>query len=129
MSLENYFETTRGIGVLATADDKGKVNAAIYARPHMLEEGAVAFIMADRLTRHNLESNPHAAYVFIEEGGGYKGKRLILTKVRETQDRELIERLRRRTYSSADENKMGDLRLVYFRLDEERPLIGAGPES
>lgn len=35
MKLDDYFENTNGVGVLSTADDKGKVNAAIYGRPHL----------------------------------------------------------------------------------------------
>ena len=65
MELEDYFKKTKGTGVLATSDKYGKVNAAVYARPHFLEDGALAFIMRDRLTHHNLESNPNAAYLFV----------------------------------------------------------------
>jgi hypothetical protein len=129
MSLKDYFENGRGTGILSTADGEGRVNSAIYARPHVMEDGSIAFVMAERLSRHNLQSNPHAAYLFIEEGGGFRGKRLALTKLSESDDRELIERLRRRTYSPADEKRIGELRLVLFKLDAERPLIGAGPES
>ena len=39
MELSRYFEQAKGIGVLATADAQGKVNSAIYARPHFLDEG------------------------------------------------------------------------------------------
>ena len=129
MSLKDYFENSRGTGILSTADEKGRVNSAIYARPHVMEDGAIGFIMAERLSRQNLQSNPHAAYLFIEEGGGFRGKRLALTKLSESEDRELIERLRRRTYSPADEQRIGALHLVLFKLDAERPLIGAGPAS
>ena len=38
MKLSEYFEHVRGIGVLATADAQGKVNVAVYARPHFLDE-------------------------------------------------------------------------------------------
>ena len=72
MELKDYFEDKKGIGVLATADSEGKVGAAIFARPHVLDDCSVAFIMRDRLTHHNLQSNPHAAYLFSEEGEGYK---------------------------------------------------------
>lgn len=37
--LQEYFDSTKGFGVLATADSTEKVNAAIYSRPHFLEEG------------------------------------------------------------------------------------------
>jgi hypothetical protein len=86
--LQEYFESTKGFGVLATADSDGKVDAAMYSRPHFLEEGTLAFIMRDHLTHHNLQSNPSATFLFVEEGTGYKGKRLFLKKAREENNPE-----------------------------------------
>ena len=126
MNLNEYFENTKGIGVLATADSEGKVDAAVYARPHTLEDGTVAFIMPDRLTHHNLQSNPHAAYLFVEDGPGYKGKRLFLSKVREEEESELLHSLRRKNYPLEDEIKEGSKFLVIFKVDKELPLIGGG---
>lgn len=123
MSLAEYFENTKGLGVLATSDADGKVDAAVYARPHFMEDGTIAMIMRDRLSHHNLETNPHAAYLFREEGGGYKGKRLFLTKVREEKDSELLNSLRRRRYA---DKKMEGKFLVFFNIDRELPLIGDG---
>jgi len=123
MELKEYFKNTKGTGILATADSDGKVDAAVYARPNMMEDGSLAFIMRDRLTHHNLQSNPHATYLFVEHGPGYKGKRLYLTKVREEQDTELLESLRKRQYlDEKDESKF----LVIFKLTKELPLIGSG---
>ena len=96
MDLKNYFEKTRGMGVLSTADDQGQVNAAVYARPRVLEDGSLGFIIRDRLTHHNLQSNPHAAFLFHEKGPGYKGVRLHLTRIREESDTELVKELCRR---------------------------------
>ena len=123
MELKDYFESTKGVGVMATADADGKVDAAIYARPHFMEDGTIAMIMRDRLTHHNLQTNPHAAFLFIEEGPGYKGKRLFLTKVREEEDSELLHSLRRRKYPNDKEEARF---LVFFKLDKELPLVGAG---
>ncbi|GAB6193090.1 pyridoxamine 5'-phosphate oxidase family protein [Desulfocastanea catecholica] len=120
-NLQQYFEKTKGTGVLATADSNGKVDAAIYSHPHFLEEGTLAFIMRDRLTHHNLQSNPSATFLFIEEGPGYKGKRLFLRKVREENNPELIRQIKRRKYT--DENQE-PIYLVYFAIDKELPLIG-----
>ena len=121
MALKEYFENTKGTGILATADSDGKVDAAVYARPNIMEDGSLAFIMRDRLTHYNLQSNSHATYLFIEDGPGYKGKRLYLTKVREEQDTELLESLRKRLYIDArDESKY----LVIFNVTKELPLIG-----
>ena len=43
MSLAEYFEQVKGTGVLATANDKGQVDAAIYSRPHVIDSETVAF--------------------------------------------------------------------------------------
>ncbi|MEJ2100702.1 MAG: pyridoxamine 5'-phosphate oxidase family protein [Desulfobacterales bacterium] len=123
MELKQYFENAKGVGVLATADADGKVDAAIYARPHFMEDGTLAIIMRDRLTHHNLQSNPHATFLFIEDGPGYKGKRLFMSKLREEKDSELLDSLRRRQY--LDEKEEAKF-LVFFKLDKELPLVGAG---
>ena len=123
MELKEYFENTEGNGILATADGNGQVDAAIYARPHFVDDGTIALIMRDRLTHHNLQSNAHACYLFIEKSPGYKGKRLFLTKVKEEQDSELLQSLQRRQYIDAkDEARF----LVLFKIDKELPLVGAG---
>ena len=77
----------------------------------------------DSLSYANVQANPNAAYLFIEEGEGYVGKRLTLTKTREEDDQEKIKPLRRRNLP--DECYEGKTQhLVYFRIDEVRPLIG-----
>jgi hypothetical protein len=119
--LKEYFEHTKGVGVLATADSKGKVDAAVYSRPHFLEEGTMAFIMRDRLTHHNLQSNPSATFLFIEEGGVSKGRRLFLQKVREENNPELIKKIKRRKYNEGNDDPVF---LVYFSLEKELPLLG-----
>ena len=123
MTLKEYFETNKGLGILSTADSQGKVDAAIYSRPHFMEDGTMALVMRDRLSHTNLQSNPHAMYLFKEDGPGYKGKRLFITKVKEEKNTELLESLRRRKTAYADD---ADRFLVYFKIDEEVPLVGDG---
>ena len=123
MNLSDYFETAQGTSILATSNSAGQVDLAIYSRPHFIDEDTVAFIMRARLTHENLQSNPHAAYMFIEEGPGYNGKRLYLTKLREETDPDLIDSFRRKSgkhNAKSDEKKF----LVYFHIDRIRPLIG-----
>jgi hypothetical protein len=129
MDLAEYFENQKGSGVLATADDQGRVDAAVYARPHVIDSETIAFIMPDRLTHHNLQSNNHAAYLFMERGRGYKGIRLFLTKVREEKDSELLHSIRRRKYASEKGEEEGSRFLVFFKVDKVLPLIGAGKDS
>jgi hypothetical protein len=130
MDLKEYFEQTKGHGVLATADASGRVNLAVFARPHVMEDKSVAFIMPHRLTHNNLQANPQAAYLFLEAGPGYKGKRLYLTKIREEQDSDLLYSLRRRTYPADQEKQEGPRFLVIFQVNQVLPAVGAGdPEE
>jgi hypothetical protein len=124
MDLKDYFGDKLGYAILATADSSGVADVALYSRPHFMDDGSIAFIMADRLTHHNLQSNPHAAYMFIEAGGGYKGKRLILTKTGETSDPAMVDAARKK--SGYDDGEYGDqfTYLVYFRVDRVLPLVG-----
>jgi hypothetical protein len=125
MTLSSYFDETKGIGVLSTSNGDGIVNSAIYARPHVMEDGTLGLIMASQHSYENLKTNPHAAYLFLEATPGYRGKRFKLTKVKEERDMERIMTLRRRFYDPGMEEKMKPVTLVYFRVDEERPLVGA----
>jgi len=124
MDLKTYLEATKGLGVLSTANDQGHVNAAIYARPHVMEDGSLAFIMRDRLSHHNLQSNPGAAFLFREEAPGYKGIRLHLKKIREEHDTPLVKDLCRRCKikDDTDVNRY----LVFFQVEKRLPLVGAG---
>ena len=125
MDLKTYFESNKGIGILSTADRDGKVNSAVYSRPHVMENGELAFIMRERLTHRNILENPHAAYLFIEEGKGYKGRRFHLTKTHEETDTPLLQTLRRRTFPEDSKKEAEHRYLVFFRIDQELPLIGA----
>ena len=124
MELKDYFEHTEGTGILATADTDGKVDVAIYARPHVFEADTIGLIMRGRLSHRNLQTNPYAAYMFIEKGKGYQGKRLYLQKTREKTDPEVIEEIRRKPKRDYSDSIDEDTYLVYFRVDRVRPLVG-----
>ena len=96
MNLSDYFENVRGLGILATSDADGMVDLAIYAKPHVIDETTIAFIMRERLTHQNLKSNPQAVYMFVEKGEGYTGKRLYLTKIRCETNTSVVEMFRKK---------------------------------
>ncbi len=124
MKLSEYFGNTAGTGVLSTADAAGKVDAAIYAHPHFIDEDTIALIMADKVTHANLQTNPSAVYLFKEKNT-YEGRRLYLTKTREEKNSPLIDELRRKKHPAEEvTGKTESKFLVYFRIDNVRPLIG-----
>jgi hypothetical protein len=125
MKLNEYFRDAKGIGVLATANSAGEVDLAVYAKPHFEDEETVVFIMADRLLHRHLQSNPHAAYLFKEDGEKYVGRRLFLSKIKEEDDDERINSIMKQYYSEWYETYK-DVRkyLVYFKIDRSLPLVG-----
>jgi hypothetical protein len=129
VSIAEYFKNAKGRGILATAGNEGNVDAAVYAKPKVLDEDTIAFIMRDRLTHANVQSNPHAAYLFVEDdGGGYRGLRLYLTMLYEEKDSERLYALRRADHNAIREigEERGPLFLVVFRIDDIRAMMEGG---
>jgi hypothetical protein len=126
MNLKDYFEQAHGTGVLSTADSKGKVNAAMYSRPHVFDDGSVAFVMRERLTHQNLQSNPYAAFLFRQSGPGLTGIRLHLKKLKEETDSPLIAEMTRGSLTPDEDRAKGPKYLVHFSIEKRLPLIGSG---
>ncbi len=124
MNLNDYFESTRGLGILATADSDGNVNMAVYSRPHVIDDETIAFIMGDRRSHRNLLANPRASFLFREGDAGYAGMRLYIEKIREEKNSPLIDDLRRKKRAESAKVEDADRFLVFFRITGRRPLVG-----
>ncbi len=127
MDLAHYFNTAEGVGVLATSDQQGWVDMALYVKPHVIEDNTVAFVMKERLSHKNLKTNLHAAYLFMEQAPGYKGVRLYLTLLREETNQALVDSLHKQQpmmYPDADDSSKY---VVFFHVDRIRPLVGDFP--
>jgi len=122
MSLADYFENVKGLGVLATSDSDGKVDVAVYSRPYIIDETTIAFSMLERLSYSNVQSNPRAAYMFVEQGKGYAGKRLYLTRTGEEKDPERIKAVKQQRARTREPDEQ-IRHLVYFTVDKIRPLV------
>ena len=125
MNLKKYFDTNHGTGVLASADKDGMVDAAIYSRPHVFEDGTVAFLMRERLTYHNVQANPYVTYLFVEGGTGYSGIRLYLKMIKEDNDPDLIAGMTRSWLSPQEDKAKGSKHLVHFKIEKILQLIGS----
>ena len=126
MDLKSYFKKKRGFGVLSTADENGKVNAAPYASPHVIDDTHIAFIMGDRLSHVNIRKNPYAVYLFKEGLFGYSGKRLYLKKEGESDDQGLIVNTCKSTYPGPyciPQFIKGSF-IVFFTVEAVLPLVG-----
>ncbi len=126
MNLSEYFDKTKGFGVLATADSDGKVNVAVFSKPTFIDDETIVFVMADHLNHHNLQSNASAAYIFKEEER-YDGRKLYLTKIKEEEGTELIEAVRKKRYPIFSAKYDNESKyLVYFHIDKVLRLVADG---
>ena len=125
MSLKEYFGSKKGFGVLSTADENGRVDAAAYASPHVIDDGHVAFIMSDRLSHANISKNPYAVYLFREDGPGYEGKRLYLKMERESADQGTIQDTCKIAWPGpyCGEKYLKGSFIVYFTIEKVIPLV------
>jgi len=127
MRLSEYFEKTKGYGVLSTADSEGRVDATLYSMPIFEDDETVIFIMFDHLTHKNIQANPFASYLFIEEGTkGFKGKRLSLKKYREDSNGTTIDRLFKEKNIDKRYRSLSKF-IVYFKIEKTRNLAESWP--
>ena len=123
MDWKEYFEKTSGMGFLATANKLGQVDIAIYSKPKVMDDGTLAYGMADRLTHANLTENPHAVYAFHE--GSFKGTRLFLEKVREETEGVMINQIREEADRLVGPGHGEAVKFVaYFQVKRHLPLVG-----
>ena len=126
MDWKKYFAEGRGSGFLATAGADGEVNIAIYSRPHVLEDGSLAFGMTDRLTHANIRANPKAVYAYQERG--FQGVRLYLEVVGEDDSGPVLDEIRRRANEIVGPGTGEQVRhLVRFRVTRALTLVGPNP--
>jgi len=123
MNLSELFANP-GLGVMSTSSSDGKVNSAVYARPHVIDESKLVWGMTDKRTYQNLTCNRHAVFLFKTEGPGFNGVRLTLEMIKTEEEGELLAAIRKNT----DEivcSGAGDAvtHAVWFKVVEVRPLI------
>jgi hypothetical protein len=129
MSLAEYFRSVEGTGILATSDAGGNVNMAVYSKPYVIEENKIALSMLERTSYSNLQSNPKASYMFLEQGEGYNGKRLYLTRIDEESDTKRIIEIKAQ-HPKRHQSKTEAIRhLIYFSIDKIRLIIEPGGEK
>ena len=111
---------------MSTADVDGRPNSALYARPHVRDDGTLAMVMLGRLTHENLKQNPYAHFLFVEQGGGYKGLRLSLKKIGEEGDKKVVDSYRRQP-SGSQSGSDKECFVVYLEIEKALQLVGGEP--
>jgi len=122
----NLRETLKkgGTGVIGTSNLQGEVNMAIYAVPLIIDDETIVFGMTEGTTHKNLLENPHASYLYIEPGKGYRGARLKLLLSDVKDSGEILEGKKMGLEAICGETIAESLKYVaYFKVVDTRPLL------
>jgi hypothetical protein len=123
MNLSELF-THPGLGVMSTSSSDGKVNSAVYARPHVIDETTLVWGMTDKRTYQNLTRNRHAAFLFKIGGPGFSGVRLALELIKTEEEGDLLAIIKANTDEIVGPGAGAAVtHAAWFRVVEVRDLI------
>lgn len=123
MNLAELF-THPGLGVMSTSSSDGKVNSAIYARPHVIDETTLVWGMTNKRTSRNLTRNRHAAFLFKTSGPGFNGVRLALELIRTEEAGDLLATIKAHTDEIVGPGAgVSVTHAAWFKITQVRPLI------
>ncbi len=128
--LMDYFNKQPRIGLLSSASKEGKVDAAVFGSPMMVDEKTVVMGLAQNRTFAYLQENPNAVYTIVEEGEtimDWKGLRVYLKMKEYATSGEMLDNYRKQIANVAGEEAAAMIHAsVTFEVTEVRPLIDMG---
>lgn len=128
--LMEYFNKQPRIGTLSTASKDGKVNAACFGSPRMIDEKTVVMTVRNARTFANLKENPNAVFMIIEPGKTlpeWKGVRVYLKMTGYETSGEKVEAARKAVAQRVGEEAAKAMHaLVTLEVQEVRPLADVG---
>ena len=126
----DYFNKQPRIGLLSSANKEGKVDAAIFGSPMMLDEKTVVMGLGENRTFEYLQENPNAVYTIVEQGEtimDWKGLRVYLKMKEYATSGETLEIYKKQVAKVAGEDAAAMIHAtVTFEVTEVRPLVDMG---
>ncbi|RXE56058.1 pyridoxamine 5-phosphate oxidase [Methanoculleus taiwanensis] len=128
--LMDYFNKQPRIGTLSTASRDGKVDAAVFGSPHMVDEKTIMMGFGDNRSLANLQENPNAVYLIMEPGESimdWKGVRVYLKMTASDTSGAMLQNLKQQIAEVAGEQAAEMIHAAAsFEITEVRPLIDIG---
>ncbi|MDI6866536.1 pyridoxamine 5'-phosphate oxidase family protein [Methanoculleus sp.] len=128
--LMDYFNKQPRVGILSTANREGKVNAAVFGSPRMVDEKTIVMGLGKNRTLEYLQENPYAVYTILEQGKtlmDWKGIRVYMKLKDYATSGEKLEAYKREVAAALGEDaaKMMHATLT-FEVTEVRPIVDMG---
>jgi uncharacterized pyridoxamine 5'-phosphate oxidase family protein len=128
--LMEYFNKQPRIGTLSTAGKDGKVDVAYFGSPRMIDEKTVLMTVRKNQTFANLQENPNAAFMILEQANaapGWKGVRVYVKMIEYQTSGEKLETMKKAIAQKAGEETAKSMYAVLiFEVQAVRPLMDVG---
>lgn len=125
--LMDYFNKQPRTGVLSTASKDGKVDSALFGSPNMIDEKTVVIATGKNRTFSNLQENPYAIYMIMEQDTDWKGIRVYLKLKDSATSGEMLDTIKSQIAKMAGEEAAQMMyATVTFEITELRPLVDMG---
>lgn len=115
------------IGVLATSNKLGDVNAAVFGSPRMIDENTVVMGIGPNRSYRNLERNPKAVFIVVEPGkttADWLGARVYLEAVELETGGPFFDEIKRGIAKAVGQQAADMLHAaVRFKITEVRTII------
>jgi predicted pyridoxine 5'-phosphate oxidase superfamily flavin-nucleotide-binding protein len=125
--LMELFNKYPRIGVLATANKEGDVNAAVFGSPQMIDENTVVMGIGENRSYRNLQRNPKAVFIVVEPGEtvmDWKGARVYLEAVDMETYGKFFDQIKQNIAKAAGEQAAKMIQAaVRFKITEVRPIV------
>ncbi len=128
--LMEYFNKQPRIGTLSTAGKDGKVDVAYFGSPRMIDEKTVVMAVRKNQTFTNLQENPNAVFMILEQAGappGWKGVRVYLKMTDFQTSGEKLESMKKAIAEKAGQEVANSMHAALtFEVQAIRPLMDVG---
>jgi hypothetical protein len=115
------------VGVLATSNKVGDVNAAVFGSPHMIDENTVVMGIGQNRSYRNLQRNPKAVFIVVEAGenpANWRGARVYLEAVEMETGGPFFEQIKGNIAKVAGQGAADMIHAaIRFRITEVRRII------
>jgi hypothetical protein len=115
------------IGTLATANNMGEPNVAVFGSPRMIDENTVVMGIGNNRTFRNLERNPKAVFIVMEPGQSvmdWKGARVYLDAVDMEIEGAFFDQIKHDIAKVAGQQAADMIHAaIRFKVTEVRPLV------
>jgi hypothetical protein len=115
------------IGILATSNKLGDVNAAVFGSPQMIDENTVVMGIGQNRSFRNLQRNPKAVFIVVEPGesaADWRGARVYLEAAEMETGGDFFDQIKRNIAKAAGREAADMIHAaIRFKITQVRAII------